>query len=79
MDGANGQVEIVDKFITFYFALYNSVGTQEEMLNLHEKVTHLVKVGSVLEVTGQGSGLPDEAIEGRYFCWLHFCCTSKCS
>lgn len=50
VDGANGQEEIVDKFRTVYSSLYNSAGTQEEMANLHEKVSQLIRVDSVIEV-----------------------------
>ena len=54
--GGDGEEEIVDKFREVYSALYNSAGSQAEMLDLKQKVKELIGAESVAEVarvTGQ--------------------------
>ena len=49
--GANGELEIVEKFRLVYAGLYNSAGTQDEMKELHERLDKLITPESVQEVS----------------------------
>ena len=42
VDGASGQQEVADKFGEVYSALYNSAGSQEEMVRLQERIRGLI-------------------------------------
>ena len=53
--GTHGPDEIVDTFLEVYNELYNNSGTQEEKIELKEKVAKLIKVnsmGEVIKLTG---------------------------
>ena len=49
--GGNGEQEIVEKFKMVYSGLYNSAGTEEEMIDLLEKVEDLITPEAVNEVS----------------------------
>ena len=55
--GANGEEEIVSKFREVYSKLYNSWGSEEDMVNVKRKVSTLIhsenSLGEVLKLTGQ--------------------------
>ena len=48
--GANGELEIVEKFRLVYSTLYNSAGTEEEMVDLRQIIGQLVTPTSLCEV-----------------------------
>ena len=48
--GGDGEEEIVDKFRDVYAALYNSAGSQTDMLELRQKIRQLIGPCSVAEV-----------------------------
>ena len=50
VDGANGEEEIVDKFRDVYSTLYNSSGSQEEMLRLNNRINSLIGPKCIAEV-----------------------------
>ena len=50
VDGANGEEEIVDKFRDVYSTLYNSSGSQEEMLRLNNRINSLIGPTCIAEV-----------------------------
>ena len=55
--GANGEEEIVGKFREVYSSLYNSWGSEEEMVDVKRKVSALTQsensLDEVLKLTGQ--------------------------
>ena len=48
--GANGELEIVEKFRLVYSGLYNLSSTEAEMANLHKKISKLINPESVHQV-----------------------------
>ena len=60
--GANGELEIVEKFRLVYSGLYNSVNTADEMKALHEKVQKLITPGSVHQVAMVTGTVVKEAV-----------------
>ena len=49
--GANGEVEVVEKFKEVYSALYNSADTEAEMADLMNKVSDIISPNSSEEVS----------------------------